>query len=158
MKLFSSFLSIIFILSACRNDEKLNAAADTSKNPPSIKVEKIQSEKPLKDQSASKKDLTKIEKQSFVISCGSGCAMTYNVKEINPINKSSIKVMFTVDMYVDEKISETFDEAYTFIYNNSNAIKGIIRDGENGNVLNEMMESAQLSFKKFGEELIKEIR
>jgi hypothetical protein len=45
---------------------------------------------------------------SFVLSCGSGCAMTYNTESITG-NLPEMKVTFNVDMYVDEKLSDTYN-------------------------------------------------
>ncbi|PRA91396.1 hypothetical protein CQ046_23275 [Chryseobacterium sp. MYb7] len=39
--------------------------------------------------------------KSFVISCGSGCAMTYTAENILQNGIASIKVKFKVEMYTD---------------------------------------------------------
>ncbi|GGG65981.1 hypothetical protein GCM10007332_30770 [Epilithonimonas arachidiradicis] len=99
----------------------------------------------------SERDFSKLKNQSFVLSCGTGCAMTHNVKEIRPINEASIKVTFEVDMYVDGELTETFDETYLFNYGNKNTIKNM---KTNENIEKIFTESAQRSFKEFGAKLM----
>lgn len=100
---------------------------------------------------SSERDFSKLKNQGFVLSCGTGCAMTYNVKEIRSINEVSIKVTFEVDMYVDGELTETFDETYLFNYGNKNTIKNM---KTNENIENIFTESAQRSFKEFGTKLM----
>ncbi|OAH69307.1 hypothetical protein AXA65_14805 [Chryseobacterium sp. FP211-J200] len=100
----------------------------------------------------SEKKISEIQNQSFVISCGSGCAMTYKVKEINQINQVSIEVTFEVDMYIDEQITETFDETYVFSYGNINTIRNKKSDEYIEKIFTE---SAQQSFTDFGAKLIR---
>lgn len=92
--------------------------------------------------------------RSFVISCGSGCSMTYDTENIININPSSKKVKFKVDMYVDERLSDTYYETYIFSYDESNKINKIQQEGKNENILETLMPEAQKSFKDFGNELI----
>lgn len=94
-------------------------------------------------------DFSKVEKQSFVVSCGSGCAMTYNVKDITIINPS-VKVTFDVELYIDEQRSEKFTEMYIFHYGNINTIQRITPEGEMEDVSEILSENAQQSFKDFG--------
>jgi hypothetical protein len=95
--------------------------------------------------------------KSFVISCGSGCAMTYNTENIININHSSKKVKFKVDMYVDEQLSDTYYETYIFSYDGSNKINKIQQEGKNENILETLVPEAQRSFKDFGNGLIHNI-
>jgi hypothetical protein len=92
--------------------------------------------------------------KSFVISCGSGCAMTYDTENIININPSSKKVKFKVDMYVDEQLSDTYYETYIFSYDESNKINKIQQEGKNENILETLTPEAQKSFKDFGNGLI----
>jgi hypothetical protein len=102
-----------------------------------------------------KRDFSKLKNQNFVLSCGTGCAMTHNVKDIEQINSSSIKVTFEVEMYVNEELTETFDESYIFDYDNSNKLKKVAREGENENLLETFfMGGAKDSFKEFGTKLM----
>lgn len=108
-----------------------------------------------KEAANSKKDFSRIKKQSFVISCGSGCAMTYNVKDINQLNATSIRVVFDVDTYIDEEQTENLVETYILDYNSEHNIEKITREGENENVLDNLIGGAQQTFKEFAAELIK---
>lgn len=68
--------------------------------------------------------LSNIDNKSFVVSCGGGCAMTYTAEDIKK-NNSSLLVKFKVEMYVDEQLSDTYNETYLFSYDESNTIKKI---------------------------------
>ncbi|MFD2562895.1 hypothetical protein [Aquimarina rubra] len=59
------------------------------------------------------------DKKSFVISCGSGCAMTYSESEIIA-NDNLKEVTFTVEMYINEKLSEEYNETYIYKCDTSN--------------------------------------
>jgi uncharacterized protein YcfL len=93
--------------------------------------------------------------QSFVLSCGSGCAMTYTVENITG-NLPDLKVKFKVEMYVDEQLSDTYDEVYIFSYDQSNQIENIHLDGKSDNVLKTLLPAAQSSFRDFAKGLVKE--
>ncbi|WP_271784927.1 hypothetical protein [Aquimarina algiphila] len=64
------------------------------------------------------------ESDSFVISCGSGCAMTYYEDSIIPGNLSN-EVKFRVEMYIDEVLTEEYFETYIFRCTESKKIKQI---------------------------------
>ena len=100
------------------------------------------------------RDFSRMKNQSFVISCGTGCAMTHNVKKINQINPSSIEVTFEIEMYINEELTETFDETYTFKYKDSNVLEKITREGETENAMETFVGSAKKSFQDFGTKLI----
>ncbi|KFC18485.1 hypothetical protein [Chryseobacterium sp. FH1] len=101
----------------------------------------------------SKRDFSKVKNQSFVISCGTGCAMTHNIKKVEEINPKSIKVTFEIDTYIDQEQTETFDEIYTFYYDNAKILKKITREGEAENALDNFMGSAKQSFEEFAVKL-----
>ena len=61
-------------------------------------------------------DINKMKNKSFVVSCGSGCAMRYTAENIAQ-NGTSIDVKFIVEMYINEILEETDYVNYTFIYN-----------------------------------------
>ena len=110
--------------------------------------------KKLKSKS-SERDFSKLKNQSFVLSCGTGCAMTHNVKTIKQINPSSIKVTFEVEMYVNEELTETFDESYIFYYDDYNNLMKVAREGETENLLETFfMGGSKESFRKFGTKLM----
>ncbi|WP_333852705.1 hypothetical protein [Epilithonimonas sp.] len=100
------------------------------------------------------RDFSKLKNQSFVLSCGTDCAMTHNVKEIKQINPSTIKVTFEVEMYVDEELTETFDDSFLFYYDNSNKLKKVIREGESENILETFLGGNKESFEEFGAKLM----
>lgn len=91
--------------------------------------------------------------QSFVISCGSGCAMRYTSKQITK-QGSDIKVTFKVEMYEDEALTDEYDETYIFSYSSALKLENITRDGEKGNFLDTQMPDAQQSFTEFAESMI----
>ncbi|QFS28736.1 hypothetical protein SAMN05444344_0706 [Tenacibaculum mesophilum] len=64
------------------------------------------------------------ENHSFVISCGSGCAITYTQNKIVS-NNNTHEVTFKVKMYVNELLSEEYYESYFFTCTPSNGDAGI---------------------------------
>lgn len=92
--------------------------------------------------------------QSFVLSCGSGCAMTYTAESVTG-NLPDLKVKFKVEMYVDEQLSDTYNEVYIFSYDQSNQIENIHLEGKNDNVLKTLLPAAQSSFRDFAKGLVK---
>lgn len=91
---------------------------------------------------------------SFVISCGSGCAMTYTAENILQNDATSIKVKFKVEMYTDEQLSDSYYEDYLFSYNKNKEIEKITIEGKNENILSNLMPDAQDSFREFAAEII----
>ncbi|WP_299435601.1 hypothetical protein [uncultured Aquimarina sp.] len=64
-------------------------------------------------------NVTDKNNNSFVISCGSGCAMTYSESKI--VSENNVKeVTFKVEMYINEKLSEKYDQTYIFNCDASN--------------------------------------
>lgn len=94
-------------------------------------------------------------KLSLVLSCGSGCAMTYNATKITQTGLN-IKVTFTVDMYIDEAESDTYDETYIFSYDDAYRLQKIVKVGdEKENFLETQSDDNQKSFTDFAKELVK---
>lgn len=93
--------------------------------------------------------------QSFVLSCGSGCAMTYTKESVTG-NFPDLIVKFKVEMYIDEQLSDTYDETYIFSYDQSGQIENIHLGGKNDNVLKTLLPAAQNSFRDFAKGLVKE--
>ena len=106
------------------------------------------------ENTSQERDFSKIKSQSLVISCGSGCAMTYNVKDIKEINSASIEVTFDVDMYLDEKLTENYPETYIFNYGNINTIQRVNDTGKNENIKDTFTPSALRTFQEFGKKLV----
>jgi len=100
------------------------------------------------------RDFSKLKNQSFVLSCGTGCAMTHNVKTIRQINPKAVKVTFEVENYIDQELSETFEDSYIFYYDDANKLKKVIREGEKDNILETFMGGAKQSFEEFGAQLM----
>lgn len=93
--------------------------------------------------------------KSFVLNCGSGCAMTYTAENISS-ELPRIKVKFKIETYLDEKLSDTYYDVYIFNYDNLNNIIKIESEGKNENILENLLPDAQESFKKFSIDLIKD--
>jgi hypothetical protein len=92
-------------------------------------------------------------KKSFVISCGSGCAIRYTAE--HTITKNiSINVKFKIEMYTDETLVDTYFENYIFTYNQKDEIQKIQLEGDNENILETLMPDAQSSFRNFANTLI----
>lgn len=143
-RLLYSLLCFLFIITGCKKGE---VNAQTKKSHTQKKTEQhIQNETATVNEDNNGR--------SFVLSCGSGCAMTYNTKNITG-NLPEMKVTFSVDMYVDEKLSDTYNETYIFSYDSSNQIKNIHLEGKNENVLETLMPDAQRSFREFAEGLVR---
>lgn len=97
------------------------------------------------------------DKDGMVISCGSGCAMQYNVIQIEG-NQSKIKVEFSVQMFEDEKETDHYLENFLFYYNKENKLLKIIRDGEKESFLETQMPNSQREFRNFAQRLMMEIK
>lgn len=92
-------------------------------------------------------------KGSFTISCGSGCAMTYTVKNISQ-ELFVIRVKFNVDIYVNGAMVESYEEIYMFSYNNAGQVERVSIEGSEENVLESLMPDAQQSFREFANNLM----
>lgn len=138
-KIIISFL--LFFIIGCK---KNNASKITS----------IKTKDSVKSQSSSKiSENSKEANDSFVISCGSGCTMTYNVKNI--IDLENVKeVKFEIETYIDNVLSETNNEIYFFYYNQSNQIEKIQHKGQKENILENLLPDAVESFKNFAGKLV----
>lgn len=103
----------------------------------------------------SKENISDIENNSFTLSCGAGCAATYTAKEISQ-DKTSVKVKFKVENYMNDKLTETNEETYLFYYSNTGEIDKIINEETQKDILDEYILDAQESFKEFAASLIKD--
>lgn len=64
------------------------------------------------------------DKYSFVISCGSGCALNYSSEKI--LSKDlSFEIRFKVKMYINQKLSEEYMEVYIIRYNKEGEVTQI---------------------------------
>ena len=111
---------------------------------------------PVKKQTAHTTANRKNAIESFVVSCGSGCAMTYTSGGITR-NLPDIKVNFEVQMHVDEELTDTYEEVYIFSYTKLNELSTVHVEGEYDNVLKTLMPDGQRSFRDFGNSLVKKL-
>lgn len=92
------------------------------------------------------------KKKSFVLSCGSGCAMTYN--EENTISsRTSYIVKFKVVMYIDEVVADEYMETYIFECDESGRLENAHLKGEDENLLKNEDSLIRNELKKYGEQL-----
>ena len=85
------------------------------------------------------------KKNSFTISCGSGCAMIYNEQSI-----VSNEVTFKVETYINEELSEENLEIYVFECDEKgNATKVFIK-GDKDNLLESELPMLKEEFQKYG--------
>jgi len=74
---------------------------------------------------------------SFVVSCGSGCAMTYTENKAVH-NENSFEVTFKVEMHVNEVIEDTYFQTYVFTCDTANKLEQItLQDNPDFNIENE---------------------
>lgn len=92
--------------------------------------------------------------ESIVISCGSGCAISYSPKAIDR-QIESIKVVFEANMYQDEVLTDNYEETYLFYYTASRKLNKIAKEGDKDDFLQTLMPESQRAFIVFGENLVK---
>ncbi|MCD0478912.1 hypothetical protein LPB90_10615 [Chryseobacterium sp. LC2016-29] len=138
---------LLFLLIGCKKSVRTQNTANT------FDTSKVKKAEILKDKTKYKEN---VQNKSFVISCGTECAMTYTAEQITK-NKSSFKVKFNVDMYTNEEISDSYKETYSFIYDESNNIDKIILEGANRNALETLPIGAKESFVEFSKLLLKPV-
>jgi len=137
----------VFLFSACLACQEKAPVKTNPKSSDSIIVEKDEPPK------AAANYLENIPSRSFVLSCGSGCAMTYTAKEIEK-EESVFRVKFDVQMYVDEVESDSFEETFEFHFKD-NEFDKVVKVGEKSDFLQTQMPESQRSFKEFGQQLEK---
>lgn len=138
-------LYFLTITSACNNNRK---------EKPPINNHKTRPDSVQKNISTDNKRAVNNNISSFVLSCGSGCAMTYTPESITG-NLPDIKVKFKVEMFVDEQLTDTYNEIYVFSYDRSNQIREIHLEQNKDNVLETLMPNAKISFMEFAIQLVK---
>ena len=112
---------------------------------------KVGSQKEIKSEV---NDIDSFIKESIVISCGSGCALSYSPEKITR-RGNDLVVEFKVLMYEDELIKDTYEQTFIFSYDNLNGLEKIAKDGEVEDFFESQMPNTRKSFKSFGENLIK---
>jgi hypothetical protein len=133
---YLKFTIIIIFLVSCKNNEVKNEINKNSKEVVSKTSDEVK----------------KYTNESFVISCGSGCAMNYTPEYVVKSN-TTIKVKFIVKMFVDEALSDTYYETYIFYYDKDNKLESVKSEGKSENILKTLMPDAQDSFINFGKNI-----
>ena len=95
---------------------------------------------------------TILRKDGFVVDCGSGCAIVYNIKKIN-IEGEIYKVKFKVSNYIDEKITHEYYKAYIFEFEKDGKLINIHLKGTEENILLDNDIIMKNNMKKLGERL-----
>ncbi|OBW41463.1 hypothetical protein AB670_02258 [Chryseobacterium sp. MOF25P] len=140
--LISIFLLIIVGCKENNTETKKSIGIDTAK------IQKTD------NSSTNSNELNGFIKESIVISCGSGCAISYSPENIHQLGHK-IEVKFNVEMYEDEVVTDTYKEIYTFIYDDKYNLLQVKSEGENKNYLDTLNPDARESFVNFGNGLIK---
>lgn len=91
-------------------------------------------------------------KDGFVIGCGGGCAMVYNINKIN-INGLIYEVRFEILNYIDEKINEKEYQTIFFEYDTNGRLLCISQKGDNSNILKNKDSLMKDNLIKLGERL-----
>ncbi|WP_300670336.1 hypothetical protein [Soonwooa sp.] len=154
-------LVLFLVFASCKNDESKNKSVsqqnagqnvdekthqNSDKNENSISTDKLS-----EDNSASL--FNKMKDESFVVSCGTGCALTYNIKNITELDVNTIKVTFNIDNYINEELTESFDETYLFHRENSKLIERLTAENKKENLGKITLSGVFLSFQEFGKKL-----
>lgn len=74
------------------------------------------------------------EKDSFTLSCGSGCAMIYNEVDRKTLI-SKVEIKYKVTQYIDEKLEDEYFETYLFEANSNEELTGIFEKVKKINIL-----------------------
>lgn len=120
LKAFITLLILINFLHSCKKFE--NSVSEAS-NPVQLDSNLIQ-----------KTNHESIGKESFTLSCGSGCAMTYNETERNILG-AKVEIKYKVTQYIDEKIEDEYFETYLFDSNSNEELTGIYEKGKKINII-----------------------
>ncbi|MDR7211463.1 hypothetical protein [Flavobacterium piscis] len=126
------YLLIILLLNiSCKKE---------SNNQPGTAAEEI----PVENSVSKNKE----QNASFVVSCGSGCAMTYYEDNVI-ILETSREVKFKVEMYIDEVLNDTYFETYIFKCNEEK-VSVINLKGKNDNLLESNLPEIRNNFEEYG--------
>jgi|GEM_PF-4079939 len=72
--------------------------------------------------------------ESFTLSCGSGCAMTYNEMG-RKFSGLKVEIKYKVTQYINEKVEDEYIETYLFESNSHEELTGIYLEGKNENMI-----------------------
>ena len=87
--------------------------------------------------------------KSFVVNCGSGCALVYNLKQIKKESKI-ILAEFDVTQYEDERVTDTYPEKVKYVLTDNEDFEIYIRDSLASELNNGQL---YLYLKKLGNEI-----
>jgi hypothetical protein len=93
-------------------------------------------------------------KDGFVISCGGGCAMVYNVEKIS-VTGTIYKVKIKMSNYINEKIVEETHQLYFFEYEKNGTLIKVYNKANNENILIDKNDLSKDEFEKLGKRLWK---
>jgi hypothetical protein len=96
----------------------------------------------------------KITDKSFVLSCGTECAITYIADSMTRLNAASIKVYFTIENYVQEALKSTNHGTFIFIYDASGKVVKVQEEGEEEDPLESQIPFERESFINLGNSLL----
>lgn len=94
------------------------------------------------------------EKDSFTLSCGSGCAMIYNEVDRKTL-VSKVEIKYKVTQYIDENIEDEYFETYLFDSNSNEELTGIYEKGKKINIIDSDQYVVRDKLIKIGEKLFK---
>lgn len=134
---------LLILIIGCRNAISKNETDTIISTPNSYNLDVVSTTREVKNN----------DNISFVISCGSGCAMTYSENSIKRISSLLIEVIFKIDMYIDEELSDTYYETYIFTYDKFNKIEKIHLKNSTENILETFLPDSQESFKDVARKL-----
>lgn len=89
---------------------------------------------------------------SFVLSCGSGCALTYDLRDKRQLNSEQLELTFNITMYVNEQIADEYSESYIIKHSNNKINE--IYSSDNQILLEEASPNLFLEIKKLSGILI----
>ncbi len=144
-KIVLTSLFIISLLSACKKKTMQQKIENLPPAPTTAKA-------PLPSKGTT---IVDVENNSFTLSCGTGCAATYTAQDIFQ-DKTSVKVNFKVESYINDQLVGTTQETYLFYYSKTGEINKIINEETHKNILDEYILEAQETFKEFADSLIKD--
>lgn len=65
---------------------------------------------------------------SFVLSCGSGCALTYDLVKNQKLNDDLLELVFHITMYTNDEVVDNYVETYRIKYSNNKVYKIYFND------------------------------
>jgi len=142
----------LFLIGCIGNNASKNAQTKVEVRSNVKDTTKTQSILLLEDTTSISLDVNKMRGKSIVLSCGSGCALRYTAVKITQ-KGSSITVKFEVKMFIDTKLDNITYINCIFIYK-GDELQKVHYEGDNENLLENLLPDDQHSFRLLSEELI----